>query len=475
MLHCITYYYSYHHGSVRKCSSLIPSLSSRNPTAETSVVSTTTECDLAAEGSIECNDNSNQQSLIKPSVWAVFGDIATKTGASNLGQGFPDWSPPDFVLESLKEVATTSYHQYTRPAGHPPLVELISERYSRHLNRKIDPFNEVAITVGASQALYLMFMNFLKPGDEIILFEPFFDLYLKQIKVCGANPTYIPLGQSGATPDDPWGLDLKKLEAAITDKTKILLLNSPHNPTGKVFTLAELEGIAEIVKRFPNLIVISDEVYKFSIYNPIEVGDSTAFGHYHFARLPGMYDRTVTLSSCGKTFSVTGWQIGWLVGPAKFLSVVHNMLPCVQFCAATPMQHAFTSALKLADQPYEGFGSYYEWLRSQFQKKREILEEGLVASGIEPILSRGGFFLMGKLPYDEGIVQGSNSEYDEPYDWQYCRDLAVKHGVIGIPASPFFSSLQNAAQANHMARFAFCKKDDTLLAAANKLKNVKRR
>ena len=166
----------------------------------------------------------------------------------------------------------------------------------------------------------------LEPGDEVALFEPYFDLYLKQIGAVApqCEPKFITLGSSGqngsqnprVSERDPWALDVMSFEAAITEKTRVLLLNSPHNPTGKVFSLEELKIIANIVKKYPNLIVLSDEVYKYSVYDAFEPGDSTATGHYHFARLPGMWNRTITLSSAGKTFSATGWQVGWMIGPA---------------------------------------------------------------------------------------------------------------------------------------------------------------
>ena len=213
---------------------------------------TPVECELATEGTIPCDTAATATAAasaatattvppasvsakpIAPSVWTVFGELAAKTGASNLGQGFPDWSPPQFMLDSLQQAVGSPYHQYTRPAGHPPLVELLAGRYSKHLNRAVDPLNEVAITVGASQALYLVLTLFLRPADEIVIFEPFFDLYLKQIKLTGATPKYVPLGGRSATPEDPWAIDIEALARAITPRTKILVLNSPHNPTGKV-------------------------------------------------------------------------------------------------------------------------------------------------------------------------------------------------------------------------------------------------
>ena len=200
----------------------------------------TAECELATEGSIPCNTiDATVSTVPSPSVWTVFGELATKTGACNLGQGFPDWNPPQFMLESLQQAVVSPFHQYTRPSGHPPLVELLAGRYSKHFNRVIDPFNEIAVTVGASQALYLALTCFLQANDEIVLFEPFFDLYMKQIKHTGATPKFVPLGGKSATLADPWALDIDALKKAITPQTKILILNSPHNPTGKVCLLGE--------------------------------------------------------------------------------------------------------------------------------------------------------------------------------------------------------------------------------------------
>ena len=448
------------------------------------------QCELATEGTVPCDDQGagvaalnvaspQQQPQAPPSVWTVFGELATKTGASNLGQGFPDWAPPSFLLDALRQTVDTPFHQYTRPAGHPPLVELLAARYSRHLNRVVDPYSELSITVGASQALYLALTTLLKAGDEVVMFEPFFDLYLKQIKLCqGAKARFVALGGAKATAEDPWALDVAALEASITPKTRVLILNSPHNPTGKVFTRAEFEAVADIVRRHPQLVVLSDEVYKFSVYDALEDGDPTSRGHYHFARLPGMFDRTITLSSCGKTFSATGWQVGWMVGPAHLVRPVQELLPCVQFCASTPVQHALYTALKSAELPFEGSASYYEWLRAQFASKRALLEEGLRAAGMTPLPSRGGFFLMARLPavdalgpMDAGGAGGAGGL--EPYDWRYCRMLASQYGVIGIPASPFFSSSASGALQGKgpMARFAFCKKDETLREATRRLKN----
>lgn len=246
----------------------------------------------------------------------------------------------------------------------------------------------------------------------------------------------------------------------------MIVLNTPHNPTGKVFSHAELLQIAEIVRENPQITVISDEVYKFSVYDPLESGDSFAQGHFHFARLDGMWDRTITLSSCGKTFSVTGWQVGWMVAPMKYTLPIQEIIPCVQFCASTPIQAALSLAIPQATQAYEGYETYYEWLRSQFSSKRTVLESGLKAIGIEPLKSRGGFFLLAKLP--DVTIPSKYTTFDEPYDWKYCRMLAHECGIAAIPASPFFHSDSSHALKDRMARFAFCKKDETMRIATKK-------
>lgn len=189
----------------------------------------------------------------QPTVWTVFNQVAQETGAINLGQGFPDWRPSPFILDALTEAVSSSYHQYTRPAGHPPLVELLALRYGKHLDRNIDAFNEIAITVGASQALFLALSTLLRPGDEVVLFEPFFDLYLKQIALVGAIPKFVRLGAQPSVSDDHWSIDFDALERSITPKTKVLILNSPHNPTGRVFTLSEMETLASIVRKHPHI------------------------------------------------------------------------------------------------------------------------------------------------------------------------------------------------------------------------------
>ena len=263
-----------------------------------------------------------------PTVWTEFGRIAQEYDPVNLGQGFPDWLPPKFAVDSLVEAvldSAQSPHQYTRPAGHPNLVNQLARRYSIHMKKEIDAFEEVAVTVGASQALYLSLQTLVEPGDEVVLFEPFFDLYVNQVKLAGGKPIFVPLRFVPYSDDDEndsivsggeWVLDRDELMKVVSPRTKAIILNSPHNPTGKIFSRREMEMIAESIELAgPDCVVLSDEVYKYIVHAPpkeIDSGDSPLVpGHTHFASLPGMWDRTITISSAGKTFSATGWQVGW--------------------------------------------------------------------------------------------------------------------------------------------------------------------
>jgi len=242
--------------------------------------------------------------------------------------------------------------------------------------------------------------------------------------------------------------------------------HSPHNPTGTAFSAEEMEAVAAVVRQHPNLLVISDEVYKYTVYD-------TDAQHTHFAALEGMYERTVTLSSAGKTFSITGWQAGWCIGPPALIKPIQLLLPFVQFCVSAPIQHALARVLTLADESYEGHASYYDYLTAKYRSKREILAAGLKRCGLEPMAGQGGFFLMA----DTSALSVPQAYLDETTaaapdgvtrDWALCRWLAFEAGVIAIPVSPFFSPPNKHLAANYV-RFAFCKGDDTLLEACRRI------
>lgn len=431
-----------------------------------------------------------------PTVWTEFGRLAQENDLVNLGQGFPDWLPPTFAVESLVEAvldSAKSPHQYTRTAGHPSLIKQLARRYSNHMRREIEPFSEVAVTVGASQALYLSLQSLVRPGDEVILFEPFFDLYVNQVKLAGGTPVPVPLTfrpydddvQSGGD----WVLDPDTLKRAVSPRTRAIILNSPHNPTGKIFTRDEMEYIAEALDLAnPDCVVLSDEVYKYIVHSPPKerAREESLFcrGHVHFASLPGMWDRTITISSAGKTFSATGWQVGWCIGPSHLISPIHQLLPYVQFCASTVIQEALARTLPRADEPYEGHDSYYDYLRVKYKRKRDLLACALKRAGFAvPDYERspgGGFFIFAKIGKEirdlipkERIMEANDAAPGgvARQDWALCQWLAEEKGLLCIPASPFFSKERaEEGVSDDFVRIAFCKSDETIEAAAAALK-----
>jgi aspartate/methionine/tyrosine aminotransferase len=286
--------------------------------------------------------------------------------------------------------------------------------------------------------------------------------------MAGGTPTFCPLRPNGKgdNASKVFTLDLAELEASITPRTKVLLLNTPHNPTGKMFSLQELQGIAEIVQRHPQLTVISDEVYEHLVFDEQP--------HISMASTPGMFDRTLTLSSSGKTFSCTGWKVGWAVGPARLVKAVTATQQWVNFSAPTPNQDAMAQALQIARDPYQGFDTYYDWLANDYKRKRGLLVDALTAAGMTAILPPGGFFIMA----DTSHIDLPSSFLEEvtdampaspmPRDWAMSRWLTKEVGVTAIPPSAFYSA-ENLHLAKNLLRFAFCKGDDTIREAHKRL------
>lgn len=437
-----------------------------------------------------------------PTVWSEFGRIAQEFEPVNLGQGFPDWLPPKFAVDSLVEAvldSAKSPHQYTRPAGHPNLVTQLARRYSTHMKKDIDPMSEVAVTVGASQALYLSLQTLIKPGDEVILFEPFFDLYVNQVKLAGGKPVFVPLhfvpydvDSDDVVTGGEWILEKEDLMKVVSPQTKAIILNSPHNPTGKIFTRSEMEIIAESLELAgPECVVLSDEVYKYIVHAPPKDSckdeSPLCHGHTHFASLPGMWDRTITISSAGKTFSATGWQVGWCIGPKRLIEPIHTLLPYIQFCASTVIQEALARSLPRADEPYEGHASYYDYLKFKYTRKRDLLVTALKEAGFAvPDYDRtpgGGFFIFARA--GKSIEKVIPPEYIMSknaaapggiarQDWALCQWMAEKIGLLCIPSSPFFS-LEQAERgvSDSFIRVAFCKNDETIEAAAVALRRLR--
>lgn len=316
----------------------------------------------------------------KPTVWHEFTGLANEYKAVNLGQGFPDWDSPEFAKKALCTAVNENYNQYTRSGGEISLVRALSGLYSPLFNigRPIDAMTEITISVGATEALFAIMQAYISEGEEVVMLEPAFDIYPAQVQMAGGTAVYVPL-RPPASATEQWQLNMAELEAAITPRTKLLLLNTPHNPTGKVLTEAELTTIAEIMRRHPHVTIITDEVYEHLVY----------YGRKHtrFASLPDMFDRTITVSSAGKTFSVTGWKIGWTIGPKHLINPIMLANQWVQFSVSTPCQRAITHMIEYAAQPYLEYNSYYAYLQDTYQKKFDFLINMVKEAGLKPLVT----------------------------------------------------------------------------------------
>ena len=354
--------------------------------------------------------------LVEPTVWHFFTPLAQQTNAVNLGQGFPGWSPPKFVQDAAARAVNEIGHtflanQYARSAGDMNLVQQLAQRYTTVLGRPVDPLTEIVVTDGATGALFCCIEGFINRGDEVIVFEPAFDIYIAQVEMAGGILRPVPLRYSKNMDGNLcFTFDINEFEKTINSRTRMLILNTPHNPTGKIFTRDELEAISRIIQKYPKVIVLTDEVYEHMCYT---------HPHINIASLPGMYDRTITVSSAGKTFSVTGWKIGWIIAPAHLARAVAVTIQWQVFSVATPLQIAVAEALRVAQStPYHGFPSFFSYLRDFYLQKRDYLVNVLRSVGLKPIIPEGGFFIIAdtsdiNFPIDPSLAH-------LPRDWQFC-------------------------------------------------------
>lgn len=374
-------------------------------------------------------------------IFSEISALALAHGAINLGQGFPDFAPPPFVLEAARASLEAEHQQYARGAGHLPLAEAIAEEASASLGRALDPANEITITVGATEGIFASMLALLDPGDEVVLLEPFYDSYPASARIAGAVPRYVPL-RPGA--DGRWQLDPDELRRAFSPRTKLLVLNTPHNPTGKVFSREELELCAGLCLEHDTL-ALCDEVYEHLLY------DGRA--HLRLASLPGMWERTVTLSSAGKSFSVTGWKIGWAIASARLSLGIRRLHQWIPFAVATPLQAAVARALRAARAR-----GYHDELRTFYTARREQLCAILANAGLRPLVPEGAYYV---------IADTSGLGFED--DTHFCRHLTTVVGVAAIPPSAFYSA-EHQGLARQLARFCFCKRAETLAAAGERLR-----
>ncbi|KAG7375037.1 pyridoxal phosphate-dependent transferase [Nitzschia inconspicua] len=446
-----------------------------------------------SSSSSNCNDTTTDglahrlDGLDQPTVWQEFSPLATQYNSINLGQGFPDWDPPHFVIEAMKRSIDPTFgrnaNQYARSYAHMPLATVLAQEYTHRWQQSklpshllpLDPTTQIATATGVTNVLYCALQGLINPGDQVVLLEPYFDIYSSQVQMAGGECVYCPLrpDTSAVGASDVFTLDLDELESKLSTQTRVLILNTPHNPTGKMFNRKELQGIANIVSNYPQLVVISDEVYEHIVF------DTVNEPHLSIATINNgqIWHQTLTMSSAGKTFSCTGWKVGWAVGPSHLVKAVTSVQQWCNFSPTTPTQDAIAQALQIArEEPYQGYPTYYDWLASDYRHKRQLLVDALLVAGMKPIVPNGGFFIMADtqhvdFPYDDiantqlsTAMPGYATGKKMPRDWALSRWLTQTVGVTAIPPSAFYS-LDTVDLAANTLRFAFCKGESTLQQA----------
>jgi aminotransferase len=360
--------------------------------------------------------------------------LATLHGAVNLGQGFPDFPAPDEVKEAARCAIAEDHNQYPITWGTPDLRAAIAAHYERWYGMRVDPDAEVCVTCGSTEAMIAAMLATLDPGDEVVLFEPFYENYNPDAILTGVTPRYVAL-----RPPD-WTFDEADLRAAFTDRTRAIVLNTPNNPTGKVFARDELEAIAELCERF-DVVAITDEIYEHLTYDGAR--------HVPIATIGGMRERTITISALSKTYAVTGWRVGWAVAPPSLMAGIRSVHDFLTVAAATPLQLAGAGALALPD-------GYYERTRAEYLERREAMMRTLAECGFDASPPRGAYYVMAGVSH---LGLGS--------DVETARHLVEHVGVAVVPGSSFFS---NPELGRHLVRFAFCKRLETLEDAAGRLR-----
>jgi aspartate/methionine/tyrosine aminotransferase len=381
---------------------------------------------------------------LPPNQGSIFADIsrlAVEHGAVNLGQGAPDFPAPAFVKEAARAAISADLNQYAIATGQPRFRRAVAATFKARYGVDVDPESEIVVGSGAQELVFDSIHAFADPGDEMIVFEPFFDTYKTCADIAGVKVKAIRM-----EPPE-WKIDLEALRAAITPRTRMILLNTPHNPTGKVFSREELTAIANLAIEH-DLVVVSDEVYDRLVYDGAE--------HIAIATLPGMWQRTVTLNSTGKTFSLTGWKIGFAIAPAELIRAIHTVHLIVTFSSATPLQEGLATAFEQAP----GLG-YYQQLNAEYAERRRMLIEILENAGLPVLPSAGSFFLMADLRHT-----GCAS------DAEFCRWLIEARGVAAIPPSAFYLEPTTAPL---LARFCFAKTHETLKEAGRRLVDLRKR
>jgi N-succinyldiaminopimelate aminotransferase len=376
---------------------------------------------------------------LQPFTTTIFNEmsvLAARTGSINLGQGFPDTDGPPEVAEAAIAAIRAGHNQYPPGAGLPALRQAIAEHQRRWYGLDHDPDTEVVVTMGATEAIAAAMLGLCEPGDEVVTLEPYYDSYAATIAMAGAQRRVVTL----RAPD--FALDPDALAAAVGPKTRLVLLNSPHNPTGRVLSAGELDAVARVCLEH-DLLAVTDEVYEHLVYDG---------RHIPLATLPGMAERTVTISSHGKTFSFTGWKVGWACGPADLIAAVRTAKQYLSYSGATPFQHAATVALALP-------ASYYDELAAGLAQRRDLLCQGLRDAGLDTFTPQGTYFAV----TDAASVGAADGV-------EFCFALPERVGVVAVPMSVFYD---DPDAGRTLVRFAFCKRPEILAEAAARLEGLR--
>lgn len=363
--------------------------------------------------------------------------VSLKYGTVNLSQGFPDFEPPKEILDRLAQVTKEDFHQYSITWGAQNFREALAEKQSKRMGRTIDPNGEIVVTCGSTEAMMAVMMTVANPGDKVIVFSPFYENYGADAILSGAEPIYVPL----YPPEFHFNAD--ELEAAFKQHPKALILCNPSNPCGKVFTYDELKLIADLAEKYDTF-VITDEVYEHIVYEP--------YKHIYFASLPGMWERTISCSSLSKTYSITGWRLGYIIAPPHIIDVAKKVHDFLTVGAAAPLQEAAVTGLRFGDD-------YYKWLQDKYTHKRDLFLKGLDDLHIAPTIPQGAYYVLLDI-----------SEFGYDSDLEFCEALARDVGVGAVPGSSFFRE-----PVNHLIRLHFAKRDDTLNEALSRLEGIRRK
>ena len=380
---------------------------------------------------------SNRTNTFTDSVIRRMTRISAQYNAVNLSQGFPDFDPPKELMDRLSQVAYEDFHQYSITWGAQGFREALAAKQTRFMGHPVDPNREIVVTCGSTEAMMAAMMTVTDPGDKVIVFSPFYENYGADAILSGAQPIYVPL----YPPEFDFNPD--ELEAAFKQHPKALILCNPSNPCGKVFTYNELKFIADLAEKYDTF-VITDEVYEHIVYAPNR--------HVYFATLPGMWERTISCSSLSKTYSITGWRLGYIIAPSNIIEVAKKVHDFLTVGAAAPLQEAAVTGLRFGDE-------YYDDLREKYTAKRDLFIKGLNDIGIKHTVPQGAYYVMLDI-----------SEFGFESDLEFCDVLARDVGVGAVPGSSFFRE-----PVNNLIRLHFAKKDETLYEALNRLSDIRKK